>query len=91
MDLYGMHDPDAIELARAAMRPGWWLAYGARNTGLIGWETDATRSREVAPMALPTLLQTQEYSRVLLRSCRAGRSCARIEDERRYARFVSSG
>jgi hypothetical protein len=81
MDLYRVYDRDAIDLARAAMRPGWWRAYGARDSGLIGLETDATRLRELALLTLPTLVQTEDYSQALLRSCRAGRSCDRVEDE----------
>jgi hypothetical protein len=81
MDVYQVYDPDAIELARAAMQPGWWQAYGARTEGVIGWESDAVLLRELALVTLPALMRTEEYSRALLRSCRAGRWCARVEDE----------
>lgn len=81
MDAYEIYDPDAAELARAAMRPGWWRAYGVIGDGLVRWESDAIRCREVAPMRLPALLQTEDYSRALLESCRDDRSCARMDDE----------
>jgi transcriptional regulator with XRE-family HTH domain len=79
MDVYDVRDPDAIELARAAMRPGWWQAYGAPSDD-VRWETDAVRSLELASMRLPTLLQIEDYSRALL-ECRGEWSCARLEDE----------
>jgi transcriptional regulator with XRE-family HTH domain len=67
MDAYQVYDPDAVELARDAMRPGWWQAYGVRDRWFIGLETAAVRSLEVALVRLPALLQTPDYTRALLR------------------------
>ena len=30
MDVYHVYDAEALDLARDAMRPGWWQAYGVR-------------------------------------------------------------
>jgi hypothetical protein len=44
MAAYQVHDPDAVALARDAMRPGWWQACGVRDRGFIGLEAAAVRS-----------------------------------------------
>jgi hypothetical protein len=81
MDAYQVYDPGAVELAREAMRPGWWRAYGVRDGGFIGLETAAVRALEVALIRLPSLLQTVDYTRALLTSAGSVRSRVQIENE----------
>jgi hypothetical protein len=81
MDVYQAYDPDVIELARAAMRPGWWHGYGVLDRDFIGLETAADRLLEVALLRLPALLQTADYTRTLLRARGSTWSSARIEKE----------
>jgi hypothetical protein len=66
MDVYQVYDPDAVALARDAMRPGWWQAYGVRDREFIELEAVAVRSLEVALIWIPVLLQTADYTRALL-------------------------
>jgi hypothetical protein len=81
MDVYQAYDPDVIELAREAARPGWWRAYGVRDHGFIGLETAAARSLETALVRLPSLLQTADYTRALLSSACSTWSRGQIERE----------
>jgi hypothetical protein len=66
MDLYDAYDPDLLNLAREALKPGWWHQYGIRDRGYIGFETDASLVSELSLMNIPGLLQTQDYARALL-------------------------
>jgi transcriptional regulator with XRE-family HTH domain len=81
MDVYQTYDPDIIELAREAMQPGWWQPYGVRDRDFIGLETAAVRSREVALVRLPDLLQTADYTRELLSPTGSTWSRMQIEKE----------
>jgi hypothetical protein len=81
MDVYQVYDPDVLELARAAMRPGWWRPYGVLDRDFIGLETAADRSLEVALVRLPALLQTAEYTRAALSSTGSTWSRARVQKE----------
>jgi hypothetical protein len=65
MDVYDLYEPDLIDLAREAMRPGWWVAYGIRDRGFIGLETEASDSLELSLMYVPGLLQTEAYMRAV--------------------------
>jgi hypothetical protein len=81
MDAYHSYDAEALELARHAMRPGWWQAYGVREREVIGLETAAVRSLELDLVRLPVLLQTDDYMHVVLRAAGPVWSSARIENE----------
>lgn len=65
MDLYDHYDPDLLDLAREANRPGWWTKYNVEDRGFIGMETEAATVREVALVSVPGLLQTEAYMRAL--------------------------
>jgi transcriptional regulator with XRE-family HTH domain len=63
MDLYDQYDPDLVDLAREASRPGWWKKYNIEDRGYIGMETEAAHVREVTLINIPGLLQTEAYMR----------------------------
>jgi transcriptional regulator with XRE-family HTH domain len=71
MDVYDHYDPELLDLARAAARPGWWTEYirpGPRNRGYVDIETEASKVFEVSLMYIPGLLQTESYTRTLFRN-----------------------
>jgi len=61
-----------LELAREVDQPGWWETghpgVQRQLTALIGFEATANRIVDVAPVLMPGLLQTPEYTRALLLS-----------------------
>lgn len=63
MDIYDHYDPDLVDLAREANRPGWWKKYNIDDRGYIGMETEASTVREVTLVNIPGLLQTEAYMR----------------------------
>lgn len=63
MDLYDQYDPELVDLARDAKRPGWWTKYNIEDRGYIGMETEASQVREVTLVNIPGLLQTEAYMR----------------------------
>lgn len=79
MDLYDLYDPDLLDLARAANRPGWWTKYNIDDRGYIGMETEASSVREVTLVSIPGLLQTEGYMRALFSVGRLPE--ARVENE----------
>jgi transcriptional regulator with XRE-family HTH domain len=81
MDLYDRQVPELLELAREAAEPGWWTAYGIRNRGYIGMETDAAAANEVTLMYVPGLLQTEDYMRALFTSSVRKRTPKEFENE----------
>jgi hypothetical protein len=81
MDLYNRFDPDLIDLARDAMRPGWWVAYGIRDRGYIGLETDAETALDLTLVYVPGLLQTEDYMRSLLGSGRVRWTKKELENQ----------
>lgn len=68
MDIYDHYDPDLLDLARAANRPGWWTKYGIDGRGFIGMETEAATEFELSLLHIPGLLQTEGYMRALFAS-----------------------
>lgn len=79
MDLYDHYDPDLLDLAREANRPGWWTKYNIEDRGFIDMETEAAVVREVALVSVPGLLQTEAYMRALFAAGRLPR--ARVDNE----------
>ncbi|HTJ32185.1 MAG TPA: DUF5753 domain-containing protein [Dactylosporangium sp.] len=67
---YRVHDPrtvdELLELARAAKRRMWWDEYrpmlAAQLITYVGFEAEASRIGEFAPIMFPTLLQTRRYA-----------------------------
>jgi transcriptional regulator with XRE-family HTH domain len=81
MDLYNHFDPELIPLARDAMRPGWWVAYGIRDRGYIGLETDAEVALDLTLVYIPGLLQTEDYMRALFSAGRLKRTKKQFENQ----------
>lgn len=65
MDVYDIRDDEFLELAREATKPGWWRAFGIRDTGYVGMETEAAWAFDLSILNLPGLLQTEAYTRRL--------------------------
>lgn len=87
MDLYNQRPEGLLELARHANTPGWWAAYGIRDRGYVGMESDAAVANELSLMYVPGLLQTEDYMRVLFTRARRKRTQREVENEiaaRRY-------
>lgn len=67
---YRVHDPrtvdELLDLARAAKRRMWWDEYRpilpAQLLTYVGFEAEAVRIGEFAPIMFPTLLQTRRYA-----------------------------
>jgi transcriptional regulator with XRE-family HTH domain len=93
MDVYDQYDPDLVELARDAAKPGWWRKYGIEAHGFIGMETEAVTELEFSLVHIPGLLQTEDYMRTLFESdllavqgeSRSNQVAARL---RRQARLI---
>lgn len=70
MDLYDHYDPDLYDLVRDAAKNGWWRAYGLKDLGYVDVETEASAVLEFSGLNIPGLLQTEDYTRALLRTGR---------------------
>ncbi|HEX3778988.1 MAG TPA: helix-turn-helix transcriptional regulator [Pseudonocardiaceae bacterium] len=81
MDLYDQFDTDLLDLVRQAMRPGWWVAYGVRDRGFIGLETEASTSLDFQLMYVPGLLQTEAYMRAVFSTGKVGWSRKELENQ----------
>jgi transcriptional regulator with XRE-family HTH domain len=72
--IYGIHDDRAeqlVQIAREARMKGWWHLYGAVLTGAyVGLEAAAARIRAYEAQLVPGLLQTDDYSRAVIRAAR---------------------
>lgn len=66
MDIYDQYDPDLVELARDAAKPGWWRRYGIEDRGFVAMETEAATEVELGLVHIPGLLQTEAYINALL-------------------------
>lgn len=77
-----------LTLAREARRKGWWQAYtdviGMSNAAYIGLEAEAESARDLAPMFVPELLQTEKYARSAIETMQQEGTSAN-EIERRTA------
>lgn len=87
LDLYGVPSPERdalITLARQAGQRGWWTAYADVFTGsYVALEDEASLIRTWDPQLVHGLLQTEDYSRAVIK---AGRMLPNEEDvERRIA------
>jgi transcriptional regulator with XRE-family HTH domain len=97
LDVYevsGSQRDQLLELGRNAQQRGWWDAYGdtlrPEVATLIALEADAESVRWWAPMAVPGLLQTEQYARDIIRSHLIMAPSARI-DRRVQVRLTSQG
>nr|WP_042185969.1 helix-turn-helix transcriptional regulator [Kibdelosporangium sp. MJ126-NF4]CEL17004.1 Putative DNA-binding protein in cluster with Type I restriction-modification system [Kibdelosporangium sp. MJ126-NF4]CTQ91766.1 Putative DNA-binding protein in cluster with Type I restriction-modification system [Kibdelosporangium sp. MJ126-NF4] len=94
LELYEV-SPDQLEalvqLSREARKKGWWHAYNEVFTGaFVGLESDASSLRAFQALLVPGLLQTEDYTRAVMRSIRPDwteaevdrRVVARVERQR---------
>jgi transcriptional regulator with XRE-family HTH domain len=75
LEVYGVTGDraDALaELAREARRKGWWHRFGPVMPSwlepYLGLEAEAARLRDFQSMVLPGLVQTEDYTRAILRA-----------------------
>lgn len=87
LDLYRVTDDaqreQLLTLAKEAQQRGWWTEYEAvLSAGLdtyVGLEASAASIRSFQTHLVPGLLQTEEYSRALIKVARPGESSANID------------
>lgn len=69
-----------VQLSREARRKGWWHAYNEVFTGsFVGLESDAASLRSFQALLVPGLLQTEDYTRAVMRSIRPDWTEAEVE------------
>jgi transcriptional regulator with XRE-family HTH domain len=72
LEVYGVTGDEAealVQLAREARKRGWWTAYNDVFTGTyVGLEAEATSMRTYEPQIIPGLLETEDYTRALIRA-----------------------
>ncbi|MFJ6083633.1 helix-turn-helix domain-containing protein [Streptomyces sp. NPDC092369] len=74
LDLYGVADPELrevlVSLLPKSRRPGWWHEYGnalrTDSLDIISLEAECEQILQYCNVALPELLQTDEYARALI-------------------------
>lgn len=75
LDLYEVRDPEQvrslIEMAKRSKQRGWWTKYKeslpTQYTDLIVFETEASTLRCFEPLMIHGLVQTEAYSRAMIR------------------------
>src|ERR1044072_7657085 len=94
LEVYGIEDDKRealVQLAREARKKGWWHAYNEVFTGsFVGLETDASSLHTHQALLVPGLLQTEGYTRAVIRAIRPDvtesdmerRVAARVERQR---------
>ncbi|MBO0839646.1 MAG: helix-turn-helix domain-containing protein [Sciscionella sp.] len=81
--LYGVDD-DQLEalvvLAREARKKGWWHAYNEVFTGaFVGLESEAATLRAFQALLVPGLLQTEDYTRAVIKAVRPDATDGEVE------------
>jgi transcriptional regulator with XRE-family HTH domain len=84
---YRVHDPktvdELLELARAAKRRMWWDEYRPSVPGqlltYVGFEAEAVRIGEFAPIMFPALLQTRRYAHATTAAAESSLAERRVE------------
>jgi transcriptional regulator with XRE-family HTH domain len=87
LTLYGVEDPSEVEalaeMARATRRRPWFSKYqkilNPAFAQYLGYESSASAIRGFQPLAIPGLLQTDEYAQALLKANRASNIGERAE------------
>jgi transcriptional regulator with XRE-family HTH domain len=74
-----------VELAREARRKGWWHRFGPVMPSwlepYLGLEAEAARLRDFQSMVLPGLLQTEDYTRAILRAAPGAGAAGDIDQQ----------
>ncbi len=74
LEVYGIDDDERealVQLAREARKKGWWHAYNEVFTGsFVGLESDASFLHTHQGLLVPGLLQTEAYTRAVIRAIR---------------------
>jgi transcriptional regulator with XRE-family HTH domain len=81
MDLYDCPDDKLENMVHDAKLPGWWVAYGIKDQGYIGLETDAIVAVTSQLVYIPGLLQTEDYMRALFGVGRVKRTRKKLEND----------
>lgn len=81
MDVYDVRDDSLIDLAREALRRGWWTIVGVLDRGFIGMETEAATELEWNLSNISGLLQTEDYMRAIFASGKVRRTQRELENE----------
>ncbi|MFC4856157.1 helix-turn-helix domain-containing protein [Actinophytocola glycyrrhizae] len=83
LEVYGVGDDERealVQLAREARRKGWWHAYNEVFTGsFVGLESDASFLHTHQALLVPGLLQTEAYTRAVIRAIRPDAAEADVE------------
>jgi transcriptional regulator with XRE-family HTH domain len=81
--LYGLPGDQVealVQLAREARKKGWWHAYHEAFTGaFVGLEAEASSLRAYQALLVPGLLQTEDYTRAVIRAARPDATAAQVE------------
>jgi transcriptional regulator with XRE-family HTH domain len=74
LEVYGVEDGERetlVQLAREARKKGWWHAFNEAFTGaFVGLEADASFLHCHQSLLVPGLLQTEAYTRAIIRAIR---------------------
>ncbi|HET9138006.1 helix-turn-helix transcriptional regulator [Actinophytocola sp.] len=72
LELYALPEDQRevlVQLAREARKKGWWHAYNEVFTGaFVGLESDASSLRAYQALLVPGLLQTEDYTRAVIKA-----------------------
>jgi len=83
LEVYGVGDDERealVQLAREARKKGWWHAYNEVFTGsFVGLESDASFLHTHQALLVPGLLQTEAYTRAVIRAIRPDAGEADVE------------
>jgi transcriptional regulator with XRE-family HTH domain len=83
LEVYGIDDDERealVQLAREARKKGWWHAYNEVFTGsFVGLESDASFLHTHQALLVPGLLQTEAYTRAVIRAIRPDVTEADVE------------
>jgi transcriptional regulator with XRE-family HTH domain len=80
-DVGGVRWGELLDLAREALQPRWWRAYGLGNNSYIAFETEASRIQIFTLGYVPGLVQTADYARALMRAVPVRRTAEQLENE----------
>jgi transcriptional regulator with XRE-family HTH domain len=91
LNLYGAQSDQIeglVQLAREARKKGWWHSYSEVFTGaFVGLEAEASSLRAYQALLVPGLLQTQDYTRAVIRAARPDATPTQV-DKRVKARLA---